>query len=91
MPARIHRIVRGRVQGVGFRPGTLRKARSLRLNGWVRNLPNGDVEVECEGGPESLEQMAVWLRRGPAGAEVQDCAHMPPTESPPYSEFEIRY
>ena len=53
------------MQGVGFRHWTARTALSLGLTGWVRNLPDGSVEVQAQGERESLEKMAVWLRRGP--------------------------
>jgi len=91
MPERLHGIVRGHVQGVGFRISTLRKAQSLSLTGWVRNLPGGEVEVEAEGGTQPLEQFAAWLRHGPAGAGVQDFELLPPTSSESYALFEIRY
>ena len=62
--------VRGRVQGVGFRYFTLRWARELGLDGWVRNLPDGSVEVEAVGGEEALQGLRRALARGPAGARV---------------------
>ncbi|HRX26425.1 MAG TPA: acylphosphatase, partial [Aminivibrio sp.] len=49
---------------------TARTALSLGLTGWVRNLPDGSVEVQAQGERESLEKMAVWLRRGPSSARV---------------------
>lgn len=58
------------MQGVGFRHWTARTALSLGLTGWVRNLPDGSVEVQAQGERESLEKMAVWLRRGPSSARV---------------------
>jgi acylphosphatase len=91
MRGRLHAVVRGQVQGVGFRMATLRKARSLGLTGWVWNLPGGGVEVEAEGGPQALEQFAAWLRHGPAGAVVQEVEGVPPTDAPPYPSFDIRY
>ena len=51
------------MQGVGFRHWTARTALSLGLTGWVRNLPDGSVEVQAQGERESLEKMADWLRR----------------------------
>ena len=58
------------MQGVGFRHWTARTALSLGLTGWVRNLPDGSVEVQAQGERESLDKMAVWLRRGPSSARV---------------------
>lgn len=55
---------------MGFRHWTARTALSLGLTGWVRNLPDGSVEVQAQGERESLERMADWLRRGPSSARV---------------------
>lgn len=65
-----HVFVSGDVQGVGFRWHARERAQALGLAGWVRNLPDGRVEVLLEGGPEALEQMLAWLRRGPPSARV---------------------
>ena len=66
----LHAIVRGRVQGVAFRMNTQREATRLGLNGWVRNLPNGRVEVEALGSPAKLQALASWLAEGPRWARV---------------------
>jgi acylphosphatase len=90
-PARIQARVRGRVQGVGFRAATLREGRGLGLRGWVRNLPDGGVEVVAEGPRATLDALEAFLRRGPRGAHVSnvDTIFEPPgPESPP--SFEIR-
>jgi acylphosphatase len=63
-------VVSGRVQGVGFRYFTLREARALGLSGFVRNQPDGTVEVVAEGAAELLATLADRLRDGPAFAEV---------------------
>jgi acylphosphatase len=55
-------LASGRVQGVGFRYSASRKARSLRLSGWVRNLDDGDVEIFAEGPEDALSRFAEWLR-----------------------------
>jgi acylphosphatase len=65
-------IVRGLVQGVGFRAATQRKARALGVVGWVRNLPDGRVEALAGGAPEALEALHAWLHQGPTGAVVDD-------------------
>jgi acylphosphatase len=65
-------IVRGLVQGVGFRAATQRKARALGVVGWVRNLPDGRVEALAGGAPEALEALHAWLYQGPTGAVVDD-------------------
>jgi len=68
---RVHLVIQGRVQGVGFRYFTLRRAQALGLTGWVHNLANGDVEVEAEGEREQLEKLVELLRTGPSNARVE--------------------
>ncbi|WP_070885448.1 acylphosphatase [Pseudomonas sp. D2-3] len=65
-----HGYVEGRVQGVGFRQSTAMEARRLQLSGWVRNLPDGRVEVLFEGEDEAVSSLAKWLERGPSAARV---------------------
>ncbi len=74
MPQRIHVIVRGRVQGVYFRASTRNRARQLGLAGWVRNCPDGSVELIAEGGQEKLAQLVTWCHEGPSGAVVTDAS-----------------
>lgn len=69
-PGARHALVRGRVQGVGFRYHARAQARSLGLAGWVRNRSDGQVELRFEGPREDLDPFTDWLRRGPAGARV---------------------
>ena len=66
--------VSGRVQGVGYRQATLREAQALELGGWVRNCPNGTVEIEAEGPLHKLNDLRLWCERGPAAAQVQRVA-----------------
>jgi acylphosphatase len=67
----IHAEVRGRVQGVGFRYTTERTARQLGLAGWVRNLPDGSVEVWAQGTPNAVQRLRVFLAHGPRAAVVE--------------------
>ena len=62
--------VRGRVQGVFYRASTCDRAAELGLVGWVRNCPDGSVELEAEGPGEKVEQLITWCRSGPPGARV---------------------
>jgi acylphosphatase len=63
-------LVRGRVQGVGYRYFVLRAAASLGLGGWARNLPDGSVEVVAEGSEAALTRLEEQLREGPGLARV---------------------
>ena len=66
----LHAIVAGRVQGVFFRVYVSRRAMELGLKGWVRNLPDGSVEVQAEGERAALEKLISFLQTGPPSAEV---------------------
>lgn len=68
---RYHRI-QGRVQGVGFRQFVQEKARELGLVGYVRNLKDGDVELQAEGPEEDLDRLLETLRQGPPAARVDN-------------------
>lgn len=68
--ARARVLVSGVVQGVSFRAYTADEARRLGLNGWVRNLPDGRVELEVEGERAQVEALVAWCHRGPPAAQV---------------------
>lgn len=70
MHSRVHCRVRGRVQGVFFRQSTFKQATQLDLAGWVRNCPDGSVEVIAEGPEAALQSLVAWLQRGPKLALV---------------------
>jgi acylphosphatase len=63
-------LVRGRVQGVGFRYEARSMARSLGLTGWVMNLDDGGVETWAEGPASAVKRYSNWLHQGPSGARV---------------------
>ena len=65
-------LISGRVQGVGFRFFTEATAVREGLHGWVRNLPDGRVEVAAEGEADAIERFERDMRRGPPGARVND-------------------
>ena len=65
-----HVRITGRVQGVGFRWFVRERARRLGLAGWVRNLPDGSVEVLAEGDQGQLDLLEGELKKGPQGARV---------------------
>ncbi len=68
---RIHAVIHGRVQGVNFRSTTQREAQRLKLGGWVRNNPDGTVEVVAEGSRDLLEAFEGFLHNGPLAADVE--------------------
>ncbi len=67
----------GLVQGVGFRWFVRERARRLALAGWVRNAPDGSVEVAASGTPESLAAFRRALLEGPPGARVDELRDLP--------------
>jgi acylphosphatase len=69
-PIRVRIFVGGRVQGVWFRDSAWKQATRLRVNGWVRNLPDGRVEAVYEGPRDAVEELVAWTRRGPERASV---------------------
>ncbi len=72
MNKRLHAVVRGEVQMVGFRYFVIEEARALGLTGWVRNGDDGrTVEVVAEGPQERLERLESLLRNGPRHARVE--------------------
>lgn len=70
--ARVHIIVKGLVQGVGFRWFVAHHAEALGLSGVVRNLPNGNVEIEATGDRSLLESLIKEVKAGPRAARVTD-------------------
>jgi acylphosphatase len=81
-------IVHGLVQGVGFRWSCLREAQHLGLTGWVRNVPDGSVELSLHGDDASMRAMLDWLHSGPRGAYVEALQQRDETEPAP-GGFEI--
>lgn len=71
---RARAIVTGRVQGVSFRASTCSEARRLGVVGWVRNLPDGSVELEVEGDDDRVAALLAWCEHGPPGARVATVA-----------------
>ena len=69
-PVRARARVRGLVQGVYYRASTVESAERLGVSGWVRNCPDGSVELEAEGPTAAVEALLAWCRTGPAGARV---------------------
>lgn len=87
---RLHAIVRGIVQGVNFRYATRREAQRLLLTGWVRNRPDGTVEVIAEGPQAQLERLLDFLRSGPPMARVTGVEVNWQPATGEFAAFEIR-
>jgi len=68
----VHFYVTGQVQGVFYRASTCRKAQKLGLAGWVRNLPDGGVELVACGATDDVKALEKWLWKGPSAASVHD-------------------
>lgn len=87
---RKHAVVRGQVQGVGFRYYALNEASHLKLAGYVRNRPDGSVELELEGPEPAVARMLAWLSHGPRSAIVDslDVSDIPPIGE---ADFTIAY
>jgi acylphosphatase len=88
----LHFLIRGRVQGVGFRWFVQREASELGLRGWVRNTDAGDVEVLAAGQPEDLDELRTELRNGSRGSRVDQLIEheLDESESTTLKDFEIQ-
>lgn len=92
MPYRaIYANVRGRVQGVFFRAFTRDRAKSLGLKGYVRNLPDGSVEVYAEGDEGKLRELIDFLHEGSSYSSVEDVDVQYVEPERRYEDFEIVY
>ena len=81
----------GMVQGVGFRFSTVSMARRLGVSGYVRNMPDGSVEVVAEGNADSCEKLIAWLKKGPPGAYVREVSVKDITYRGLYRGFTVEY
>ncbi len=86
-----HFLVQGRVQGVGFRWFVHREAAALGLRGWVRNTPDGHVEVVASGPPALIGELTTSLHQGSRGSRVDAVIihELAPSEAETLKEFQI--
>ena len=86
---RVHVVVRGEVQGVGYRYTLRMVARQAGVTGWVRNRTDGSVEAEIEGAGEQVDEVLAWMAEGPPGARVTEATV---TDAAPSGDeaFEVR-
>lgn len=68
----LHLLIKGRVQGVGFRYAAKNLARALKLSGYVKNLPDDSVFIEVEGEDDPVNEFTQWCHRGPERAVVKE-------------------
>ena len=76
-----HFLIRGRVQGVGFRWFVHREAAELNLRGWVKNTDDGHVEVVAAGPPEDLAELRQALQKGSRGSRIDQILEHPLEDS----------
>jgi acylphosphatase len=89
--AEMHLVVRGRVQGVGFRWFVRERARRWGLTGWVRNRADGTVEVAARGDPASLDGLRRDVAAGPPNAVVDSVIDLEPENGSTYDDpFAVR-
>lgn len=89
MKIRIHAFVSGKVQGVFFRASTREEAERLGLRGWVKNLPDGRVELVAEGEDESIRKLIGFLHKGPPRAGVEKVIIKKETFKGQFSTFSL--
>lgn len=77
------------MQGVSYRASTQDTARRLGVKGWVRNLPNGDVEAVAEAAPDVLERFVAWCKKGPSEARVESVSVTDQAIDTPFERFEV--
>ncbi|GAB4522758.1 MAG: acylphosphatase [Anaerolineae bacterium] len=87
--AGLHALITGRVQGVGFRDSTQRFAQAHALTGWVRNLPDGRVEIMAEGAHDDLQALIMFLEQGPPASRVDSVSVGWRAASHAFTHFEV--
>lgn len=83
-------VIAGRVQGVGFRYFAEHKAVEFNISGWIKNTPDGKVEIEATGEPENLDIFIDWMKIGPARAVIKTFSVSEITPTRTFTNFTIR-
>tara|TARA_B100000029_G_C16761784_1_gene662117 strand:+ start:198 stop:476 length:279 start_codon:yes stop_codon:yes gene_type:complete len=87
----IHIFIAGRVQGVFFRQSTRVMAIKNNVNGWVRNLDDGRVEIVVQGQEKDIDNLTDWCRTGPANSRVDEFELKEEPIIEEFENFEVRY
>ncbi|MGC8976330.1 MAG: acylphosphatase [Candidatus Ratteibacteria bacterium] len=88
---RYHIYISGRVQGVGFRWYAQRIAKNIDILGWVKNLPDGKVEIVAEGNEENLERFIEELKKGYLGGNIRNIEKIEEKYTGEFKNFQIRF
>ena len=88
---RVRLIIEGRVQGVWFRDSTRRQAVRLGVSGWVRNRPDGTVEVLAKGPEDQVQKLVAWCHHGPTAARVSHVHEYPDAGVGEFDAFDIAF
>jgi acylphosphatase len=88
---RCHIFVSGRVQGVFFRQSTRVMAIKNNVNGWVRNLDDGRVEIVAEGEDSYINRFTNWCKTGPANSRVDEFELSEEISTSEFENFEVKY
>lgn len=86
----VYITISGRVQGVGFRYYALQKAEKLNITGWIKNTPEGNVEMEASGETQNLDTFIDWMRRGSTRAYIERFAVSEISPKRTFTHFIIR-
>ena len=87
----IHVFVTGRVQGVFFRQSTRVMAIKNNVNGWIRNLDDGRVEIVAQGQEQDIDNLSTWCKTGPANSRVDDFELKEESIAEEFENFEVSY
>jgi acylphosphatase len=91
MPVKqVYITISGRVQGVGFRYYALHKAEELNITGWIKNTPEGNVEMEASGETKNLDVFIEWMKIGPSRAYIERFAVSEISPKRTFTHFIIR-
>lgn len=85
------KIVRGHVQGVGFRNFAQSEAVRAQITGWVRNTSGGDVEIHAQGSQQNMSAFIIKLQQGSTSSQVENIVTENLVNLEEYNSFEIRY